>query len=646
MEYNVSVLKQKFMNAHAAGDTRAAQLFANKIKEMEQVAPVKDDRDEYVQSILDRNDADYNMAEKGVMAFTKGVNNLGDSIKEGFYRATDNDDALSSLNKRLALEDKAWDNFESRNPNTAFIGETAGEIVATLPVGGVAGKVVGSGLTALTKSGTLLNKAAPIAAAVADGAVSAGVMQRGDLDTRMDTATDAGLVSGAVASGFGIAGKIGNKVLNRGKHFTTDLAKRGDDIAESTGLPVHLTDVMPDGGALAKAEGLVNDVPIVGTGAGKRAQNAAAKGYVQDKINGLGYENVVDAQEGLAKSINDIYAGNQETKRSLYNKFWDSLDTFGDVPRDRTNAVIESMLEADAKAGGVGGKFTKLLKELKATPDGGASTLHHQFQVVRSKAKQGRLGGPDEFYAGKMNELADAMKADAVAFAKKMEDDIGEEVAGLSTKLAEADDYFIKNIKPFKENRVLKSAINGNDPEKIYKELLAGGGSRKRIKEVYHALNDEGKKRLQSAFLLDAYNKSMHEGVLSAKTFRTHIDKFSETTGILFKGEDKKLFNKIADVMEFSKNSAQAASNPMNGSRMVMASFLGGAMAGSVVLAGKVGAAAGFFKIATQTKGARRFFTASTGRTASTKGMDATVDYVGGALQKYLALQEVDNEDN
>jgi hypothetical protein len=152
---------------------------------------------------------------------------------------------------------------------------------------------------------------------------------------------------------------------------------------------------------------------------------------------------------------------------------------------------------------------------------------------------------------------------------------------------------------------------------------------------------------MQSAFLLDAYQKSFKDDVFSPKTFRTQVEKLGSTTGILFKGDDKKVFEGMMRLMEYTKNSAEAARNPLNGSRVIMAGVLGGGI-GAVGVgataagAAKVAGASLLFKFITQNQQARKLLTATASRTASTQRLDMLVDHFGGVLSRASALQAVD----
>ncbi|MCV6622757.1 MAG: hypothetical protein OIF51_13520, partial [Cellvibrionaceae bacterium] len=156
-----------------------------------------------------------------------------------------------------------------------------------------------------------------------------------------------------------------------------------------------------------------------------------------------------------------------------------------------------------------------------------------------------------------------AMRLDAKTFGKQVEEVMDGELRLLG-KLKEADAYYKKNFVPFKENKVLNTALKNNEPEATLKALNSQNGSEFRTSTFYHSLNPEGKKRVQLAFLLDAYERSFRDDTFSPRAFRTNIGKLDRVHGILFSGEDKKLPQNLVDVLEYTKRSAESKGNPMN----------------------------------------------------------------------------------
>ncbi|NIB42118.1 hypothetical protein HBA55_21105 [Pseudomaricurvus alkylphenolicus] len=622
MTVSTDRLYAALQKAHAAGNFDHAKQIAEHIK-----AAQADPEPDYTEGMSG--------ADKFIVGVGRGMTNVGRGVQDAYYRATGDDDSLTALNKRIEADEASWRQLADSS-TLANVGEVVGEVAATAPVGlGVGGVASKAGLQVGSK---LLPT---VAVGAAEGATTAAIVQRGGLEERLEAAGEGALLSGATSGVVNVAGKIGNKVLNRGKHFTSEAAQRADEVYEQTGVPIHLTDIMRDGGVLQKAESLTNDVPLVGTGAGKIAQNKAAQQAVKSRIDTFSHDNFADAESALQEAIRKRFDEVQETKGKLYGDFWNALNDFGPVPRDKTNAVIDRLLQEDQMANGLGGKFSAMLSAIRETQDGSAATLHRQMQRVIAKSNN-KAGGIDSFEASQMRELADAMKEDAVRHAASLDAQAAEGVEALSTKLSEADLFYRKEVLPFKQNKVLKTALENNETEAIMRQLKASGGSKHRTNTLYNALTDEGKRRMQSAFLLDAFEKSFVHDVFSPKTFRSHVKKLGSTTGVLFKGDDKNVFEGIMSLMEYTKNSAQSAHNPPNGHRLAMAGLLGVGVGVSPMVAAKIGGASLLFKFITQNQQARKLLTSTASRTASTQRLDMLVDHFGAVLSRASALQAVD----
>ena len=587
--------------------------------------------------------------ERALVGVGRGLTNVGRAAQDGFYRATGQGDALAALNERIGNEEESWNYLKERS-TAASLGELGGEVAGTLPLGGALGagarNLAAKGLAKLAPTLTKTTKAGSLAAeAAVDGAVTAGALQRGDLDTRLDAASKGAFYGVAGTGGIHGAGLLGNKVMNSGKEFTTDLARRADETAEASGVPIHLGDAR-EGEALNRASSFFNDIPLVGTGGGKLEQHTAATDYVKKQIDGFSeYDDLNDATYGLQKSITDALDAKRTKKNDLYNSFNDELRGFGDLPRTNTNNMLDELIAAEKAAGTSDKGYLAELENLRNAPEGGIDILIKRRNALKDKADAGfKAGNLGSTQSADMGNLRKAMEQDALDFATKIEADMGSEL-GLMSRAAEAKEFYTTEFMPFKENKVLQHAIKNNEPEGIIRALKVADGSELRAKELYHALNDEGKKRLQSAFLLDSFKKANAGAVFSPKVFRGEMKKLSSTTGVLFKGDDKKVFDGIMDVLEFTQDSAVVASSPMNGSRLMLASVVTStaAVGGGAQAMVPLVAATALFKIATQNKQARRLLTASSSRSGNTKSMDFTVDYLAAAMRKVTATKSVDD---
>lgn len=660
--------------AHAAGDTENAAKLAQYIRsldtqpqqEQEEVAPSQAEIEnmgaverrllevEAVRgNLMDEGIDQLSQTEKALIGISGGMVNAGRGIQDAYYRATGDDDALATLNSTIEGERAGWEALRRRS-TVASVAETVGEVVATLPLGGAFGKGAQLGVNTLFKGATAGSRLATtgkvagvLGNAAVDGAVSAGIVQRGGLDARLDTAADAAKTGALFAGSLAGVGKVGRKVLNRGKSFTSKSAQIADDVAETYGVPVHLEDALENGDNIHKASGWFNDVPLVGTGKKKVLQNKAAQKVVKEQIDGItGTKHIETAESDLQKSIRDSLTETDAYKDDLYFDYHDALRPFGKIPRPKTNAILDELIDVEVAAGKGDKVYLAELRRMRKMPEGDIKILMKQRADIAEKASTGfkgqKLGTSQSAAFGK---LRDAMNEDALGFTKGLDDEISSEIIKMHDK---ALDFYKADYVPFKEKGVLQVAIKNNEPEAILKALNSGDGSVVRTSTAYNALNREGQKRMQSAFLLDAFEKSFRNEVFSPKAFRTQMKKLSKVSGVMFKGEDKQFFDGLMNLLEYTKSSAEHVNAPMNGSRLMIMQLVTaagsfGAGAGGVGLGfiPAIGGISQFMKVVTQTKTMRRLITASASRTKDTKKMDFILDYLGGALRKDAAMNEV-----
>lgn len=642
MQYSADQLKQAMRNAYNAGDEEAVMAIGQQLDAMEQAepspAPSVTPEPERPAYIAEDPTKDMSLTEQTLVGIGRGFTNVGNGVRDLYYRATDDKDALAKLNHEIENDREIWDNLKQHS-TAASIGETVGEVAATAPLGGVAG-AVGKGAVARVVGTSALpaRAAASLGAGAADAGAASFVTQTGDLDERLEAAGEGAAMGALGTAAMGAAAATGRKFLNRGKNFTSEVASEADRLAEETGVPIFLDDVA-ENNLVRKTAGLTDNVPVVGTGAGRQRQHDAVEAFTEETVTSYGDSNSSQALEGLQGSIRDEFKRVRKEKNRLYDGYYETLAEFGDLPRDNTNGVLDQLIKGERASGSPDPQYLGMLERMRNAPEGDAKALLGMYNKTGDVAEKGFSGtGLGSHQGNQMSQLKEAMRLDAETFGKQVEDVMDGEVKVLG-KLKEADAYYQKSFVPFKENKVLNTALKNNEPEAILKALNSQNGSGVRTSTFYNALNDEGKSRVQSAFLLDAFERSFRDDTFSPRTFRTNIGKLGRVHGILFKGDDKKLFQNLVDVLEHTKRSAESKGNPMNGSRAVFAGIVGTAgVAYDPSALATAGSASLAFKIVTQTKTGRRLFTASASRTKDTRRLDFMADYLGTAMVRAQAL--------
>lgn len=636
----VERLKQMAIRAHKAGDTDSAQAIYSKIKQLEVEEPA---------SAYGEYDPMEGMSgtDKFIVGVGRGMTNVGRGAQDLYYRATDDDDALERLNGRIEADEKAWKHL-SDNSFAASAGEVTGELVSTLPMAGGVGvglKAAGATASKLGMSAGRLSKlsrAAPIATASIDGALTAGLVKRGGVEERLDAAGTGALIGAGASAVLGTAAKVGRKYINgRSGNFTDERALNADQLSKEFDTRVHLDDAK-DSQILQKVSSILEDLPVIGTGKGKALQNKEVKQATMkllDDMSGGAPSDAITAN--LQRTFRETFDGVKSTKNKLYNEYFDEISKYGNLSRRETNTVLDDLIATEKAAGGLDDSYLTALKKMRSAPEGDAKVLKKMYDSVSDLSQKGFSGtGLGSSQSVSMQKLKEALNKDAENFGAEINKVMDADV--LKLKKA-ADSFYKEKYVPFKESKTLNTALKNDEPEAIMRALTAMNGSGVRTNTVYSALNKEGKAALRTSFLLEAFTKANKDGVFSPKAFRTYVRNLDSTHKVLFPKGDKEKFNRLLELMDYAKNSAQHASNPVNGSRMVIASAMGGATVAALPLAAKVATMGAFFKAAVQTESGRRLFTATSRRTKDSQNMDLALDTLDVLTRKILTLDSVQN---
>ena len=141
------------------------------------------------------------------IAVGRGMSSMIDNVKDGYYRVTDDDDALSALNKKREQEDALYEKFHNEHKAISTIGQIVGETAAIAPIGLVARGGMLAGRAALGARGTALSRNASFGVAAGEGAATGIVGTRGDMEDRLKGGIiEAGLGGSMQAVGDSVGG--------------------------------------------------------------------------------------------------------------------------------------------------------------------------------------------------------------------------------------------------------------------------------------------------------------------------------------------------------------------------------------------------------------------------------------------------------
>jgi hypothetical protein len=151
----------------------------------------------------------------------------------------------------------------------------------------------------------------------------------------------------------------------------------------------------------------------------------------------------------------------------------------------------------------------------------------------------------------------------------------------------------IGDLKKSSVKSVIKKG--GSTPEEVRKLLFSNKPSD--IKALYRDLTPEGKRRARVAIWQQALEKAGGMDNLSTAKFRTALSKLEKSTGVLFRGEDKRVLDGLIKTLDMTKRAETAGVQTPTGMQnfQIIGAFGLGTLAGgpkAAAIAGTIGTAA------------------------------------------------------
>lgn len=429
-----------------------------------------------------------------------------------------------------------------------------------------------------------------------------------------------------------LLGKLTNIIQNRMKPGVAEVQQLGDQF----GVRLSAGDITGSPG-LKKTEVALEQVPGVGMGAFRQAQDKEAQAAAQNYASNLGaemgktqYRNLDAVKQAAAKGdkraiglLQQVQAagddwtrilqtsGNMEAfQRSLKaGKLYDKVDQLasqaGDVPLVNTMRAIKSA-RAEIQASALPDKSSlAILDQLEANlgtqaqakgaqaavAGGGAAPAQASSMVDKSYAGMRRLRSDlgdliNDYYKGGnavtgskgvgiLASVRGALEQDMNDFAQKSP------VPGLRRAWQDADGYYKANVVPYKD-RLLAGALKDAAPDEIFgKFIQAGKGDR--AQNFYNALDPKGQAAVRYGMVQNALEgatnpeKGLDGASFSPARFAQNLERLKDASGVAFKGMDKFQLDGLTNLMRHVERAGQFAENPPTGNRLAPLLLSGGA---------------------------------------------------------------------
>jgi len=325
-----------FESAKKAGQDDKALNFLKMIRQMEQgepafsddPAPAVGERNIAIEDRLNENSFGENL---GISA-GKSLGDMGDAVKDGYYRLTGDDDSLSKLNKSVETGDTDWAEMTRQKPWMG-VAKTGTDIAAGTAVAG--GALFGLGRAGITG----------YKAVAAEGALVEGIFNRGDASERLKRA--------GYGAGFNIAGQgamdAGSAWL-RSKQIKKDVDGIGEELAIPEwqaqdqidlaqldgGYTLDWPDALDNKAAIRERNDIIklqDSTQLKGVKDQQELDITTRAQRLVDETGGNGLDDI-STGEGLSKTLNDTREREKGAFQELFNKLNEArggqpLDTGG-----------------------------------------------------------------------------------------------------------------------------------------------------------------------------------------------------------------------------------------------------------------------------------------------------------------------------
>lgn len=530
-------------------------------------------------------------AGAGIIQVNKQFGDKANSVANAVLGTNLDTNAAGEYNKQYKQANLATDGARSlagRDGGDWVRGGT--EIAATLPI-----YAAGRGAT--------------LGARMADqgvrGAAVGAAQYADDTDDRLMN-IGLGAAGGAIGQGIGekVAGAVGKgvtKAVNAKRGNLSPAYKEIDDLGKQFDVRTSVGDINR-GAFTGRAETALEQVPVLGMGGFREAQNAqavAATGKVSNKLKQALSETDYKAMPSIraaaaagdrnaARVLNIAETAGDDTGRvlqasaevrafresniasRLYDKVDEAVAASGNdiVAPTKTEAVINAALDKQSASLAPDDDILReLSKVMERVNDTGVEKNFANMRLLRSQ-----LGDLADKYGAPINGNRAASRVFADA-RQAVDDDIAEFALNSGNtaikKAYQRADKFYKSAMQ-RSDKAIANAMKNNKPDEIYNAFVKTGKG-DRANNFYQALDPKGQAALRYQMADEAINKATNEstGNFSPAKFSGEFERMAEPYSNIFKGDDKKQMDGLVKLMRHVERAGQYKENPPTGNRVI-----------------------------------------------------------------------------
>ena len=549
---------------------------------------------------------------------TAALGGLVQLAAQGTDKITGRDDS-NSINRILKMADARYQQDRAAGGKEGIDGWSAvGEIGATLlPVSKVAPLFNGAKIFSKTGAKVLAGNAA----------VGAGVGVAHTADDNTDRLKNAAGAAVGGAVGAGVGQKIGQAVTkgaNIAKNRLNPDAQTINELSKKFGVRTSVGDITR-GANTQRAEVLMEQVPVLGTGGFRAAQQTEAASAAKKAVDGakkamsdLDFKSLgkiqaaANAGDRNAARVLDVVnkAGNDPSKviqagaevrlwregkiaGQLYDDAARIAKAQGGVvtPTNYSNLLNQEIGKLNQSLAPNDPLFAELTRIQARLNDPNRVTDFANMRLLRSELGNiadgfGSGVSPNKHAAKVIGDLREAVEKDIQSYAMNSGN------ANLKHTYQKAD-LFYKSALKNRDSGIAK-ALKSDKPDEIYAQFIKTGKA-DRADNFYRSLDPKAQAALRYEMANIALDKATNPNtqVFSPAKFAAEFERMRDPYGSIFKGADKAEMDGLVKLMRHVERAGQYAENPPTGNRMV-----GAAMVGSTIVNPPVAAKVGISTVA------------------------------------------------
>jgi len=391
-----------------------------------------------------------------------------------------------------------------------------------------------------------------------------------------------GAIGVAVPTAIGMAmGRAGTKGIERVIKSqipaeSASLLKTGQE----AGVRIMTSDASPPDTFIGKfAQGHSEKMGPLGSGPARAEQQVARQAVLSGLADEFDIELDSDFAARMVNSINEKSAATLKRAGEQRMKAVTALDTYGEVPLNKTSSAIAAQIARQERLGEKADKsLLDNLARIQSAVKGGEFSLVKDIRTEVIDDLKALNRSEDPRAAASLQQVKSAMDEDMIEFARSNDREA-------AANWIQSNRAFATELQATRETE-LKRILRAGDatPEAVMP--LLRGGKRSELVRLKNALGPTGITHARAAILQDALKESgFFAGNINPDRFVNAMQKASrlQARDVFFTKLDDAKVDGLVKLLDATRRAQQAAAAPATGVQTIP--ILGGGAAGAALMA-------------------------------------------------------------